>query len=236
MIKICICDDFPLVRRHLRLALEDVLESCKAEYTIAEVEDARQLLTATENYNLLFMDIQFGEDKIGMDVARQLRERDDGMVIVFVTSYADISYIQESIKIGTFRYITKPFKPQEIEELIVNVLTQKLPTASTLVVKTALGQQFITTKDIAYIEILHKHSLIVMKNGEEIECRENIRKLAQRLPRHTFCFAQISYLVNLDYISTIKHSKITMKNGAVISISRLYRAGFMDALHSKNWG
>ncbi|MDL2325307.1 LytTR family DNA-binding domain-containing protein [Ruminococcaceae bacterium OttesenSCG-928-A16] len=233
MFRICICDDEPMMRTTLYNLLDDALSRHKLEYHIYEVADARELLSSPRPIDMLFMDIQFGKDKIGFDVAKQLRENDEDLIITFLTSYQD--YMADSFKLDTFRYILKPAKPKDIEETIDSLINKLDARVKTIAAKTEFGVQLVNIREIAYIEINKRHSKMVMQTGETIAVKESLNDLVLRLPKQEFDFPQVSYLVNLRHISNIKNNVVTMMDGQTITIGRKFKDAFMKAFHNSAW-
>ena len=67
--------------------------------------NAAEFLSSAEKYDLVLMDIRM-PGLNGMDAARILRERDEGVQIVFITSLA--SYALQGYEVGALNYIVKP--------------------------------------------------------------------------------------------------------------------------------
>ena len=91
MLRIGICDDQIDARNTLRFQLEKVLyeESEQIVYEFSTGESAvRWLKKHPGEIDLLFLDVEMNGAN-GMEAARQIREFDKGICLVFVTGYTD---------------------------------------------------------------------------------------------------------------------------------------------------
>ena len=88
MIKIAVCDD----EIYIRTYLISLIQKQGVECEITAFADAAQYLTDKSSYDLLFLDIEFGQSPSvlnGMELAKQIREKelDQQPVLIFVTGY-----------------------------------------------------------------------------------------------------------------------------------------------------
>lgn len=91
-------------------------------YNIISAEnsaDAMEILEKTET-DVILLAINL-PDKSGFDVFRQIREKYD-VPIVFMTVDKNIETIQKAYEMGIEDYITKPFQPSVLKEVIHSVL------------------------------------------------------------------------------------------------------------------
>ena len=96
MLRIGICDDIYDARLVLRAALERVLEKRRVQGQFREFSSGEGLLRWLESHagelDLVFLDMEMGELD-GMETARRIRERDGGVLIVFITNMADFPLV-----------------------------------------------------------------------------------------------------------------------------------------------
>lgn len=97
--KIAICDDEPLHIEKIRSILPD--EETDTYTSPAILLDT---ITSGKRYDVLFLDIMMPEMD-GISLARELRELDEGMLIVFITS--KIEFMQTGYEVKAFRYLLK---------------------------------------------------------------------------------------------------------------------------------
>jgi DNA-binding NtrC family response regulator len=70
-------------------------------------------------YDLIITDLNMPE-MTGIDLVRNVREKDDFVEFIIITGYATLESAVEAIKIGAFDYIVKPFKLDELRVSIKN--------------------------------------------------------------------------------------------------------------------
>ncbi|HCP7039515.1 TPA: two-component system response regulator RgbR, partial [Clostridioides difficile] len=118
MIKIAVCEDEKETQLLIEDYLENILKDISIEYEIQKYISGEELLESNlKDIDILLLDIKM-EKLNGMDTARKIREVDDEMEIIFVTSLID--YVQEGYEVRAYRYLLKPI---ELEELKKHVLT-----------------------------------------------------------------------------------------------------------------
>jgi two-component system, NtrC family, response regulator AtoC len=109
---ILVVDDERLIRWSLTKRL-------KAEgYEVLEAETGREALDLLdEGVDLALLDYKL-PDIDGVTVLRQIKERDQDILVILLTAYATVETAVEAMKIGAYHFANKPF---ELEELVATV-------------------------------------------------------------------------------------------------------------------
>jgi two-component system, cell cycle sensor histidine kinase and response regulator CckA len=113
--KILVVDDEPIIG----LLLEQVLGQDGCDITV--VGDAAGALQATEDgaeFDVALVDKNL-PDRSGLEVIRDLKERQEDLEIVMITGYPSLDSAIEAMRVGAFDYLTKPFN--DINDLRVKV-------------------------------------------------------------------------------------------------------------------
>ncbi len=114
MAKILLVDDEPSILSVLSTLL-------KAEGYIVTAalggEKARDILASNEEFDLMISDIRMNPIN-GMDLLKIVHSTRPNMAVIMLTAYGSVETAIESLKLGAFDYITKPFK---VDELLVTV-------------------------------------------------------------------------------------------------------------------
>jgi len=71
-----------------------------------------------ENVDLVLLDIQL-PDMPGLEVLRVMRENDPEVEVVIITGYPTINLAVESIRLGAYDFLTKPFNPIAVVQIAV---------------------------------------------------------------------------------------------------------------------
>ena len=127
MIRIAVCDDERPVRNSIIKALERYRSETDTEMEIMEFSSADALLTSyPADVDLILLDIYMpGID--GMDAARSIREFDQEVCIIFITTMYQRAI--EGYKVRAFGFIRKPVSYEEfsheIGDAVRNILRSR---------------------------------------------------------------------------------------------------------------
>jgi DNA-binding NtrC family response regulator len=105
------------------LVVDDELSVCRScekiltreGYTVRSVLSGKEALSLLEQerFDILFTDLKMAEMG-GMELLSALRTRFPDIVPVVITGYATIASVVETMKLGAFDYLPKPFTPDEM--------------------------------------------------------------------------------------------------------------------------
>lgn len=74
--------------------------------------------------NIILTDIRM-PNLSGIDMIREMRDAEEPEVkVIFFSGYSDFSYAQESVRLGAFDYLVKPFTSAQILEVVLRAKTQ----------------------------------------------------------------------------------------------------------------
>lgn len=106
------------------------------------------LLESTTKFDILFLDIEVGEEN-GIEIAKVLRKRLPDCFIIVVTSYA--KYSLQGYKIQAARYLLKPIVPSllysELDEVLQQYKQEKIQVHN-----QRDDEEWICLHDISYLE------------------------------------------------------------------------------------
>jgi len=127
VIRVLVVDDDPIILRLLQLNLE--LEGHEVE-TAADGREALDRVNALEP-DLILLDVMMPEID-GFRVCEELRahDRTRDIPVVFLSAKAQASDIERGTAVGGDAYVTKPFDPQELVELIERLVADRRATTS----------------------------------------------------------------------------------------------------------
>ena len=113
MSKIMICDDEEGIRESLKLVLGD-------HYDLIAVDSGEQALHTlahAKDVKTVLLDIKMPKVN-GLDVLKEIKSKYPHVKIVMVTGYRSVETAAEASRLGASGYIVKPFKSEEILEII----------------------------------------------------------------------------------------------------------------------
>ncbi|MBN2061216.1 MAG: response regulator [Deltaproteobacteria bacterium] len=108
-----------------------ILDSCKLILTasgfdvvLAKSADSALKVLETQTPDILLMDVKM-PDRDGISLMGELKERFPKIPIVIMSGYMTQEVISESVKKGAIQVIAKPFTPDELVEVIQEVISEK---------------------------------------------------------------------------------------------------------------
>jgi len=227
MYRICICDDDIYILEHLYKMLLSYSFQRNVDFQIIKYCSANDLLTIDASFDIIFLDIQFHSQKDGIDIAKQLRTLGNSSLIVFITSFADMSI--KGYEAEAFRFVVKPLHEAKIFT-VMDSCFGKLQRNKILEIKTLDGFEFVRTQEIQFISSFARKRILYLDGEKQKSTWQTLKELYAVLPNTQFQYAQKSFIVNLDKITSISNNIITMKNGETISLSRNNKDVFFAAL------
>ena len=209
MINIGICEDELHYRVNIKDMLGDILSTYSINYKIYEFSSGEELLSNyPKDLDILIMDIQM---KIinGMDTARKIREFDQNLEIIFMTSFSE--FMQEGYEVKAYRYILKPISERKISRNIlpcINEIMKKKNHYLTINVKNYVDR--IKIDSIVYIET-DRPNILIYTNDNKYTTKMSISKIDKILREHGFFRCHNSYIVNLKLVESMNSN--TLKIG-----------------------
>ena len=209
MINIGICEDELHYRVNIKDMLGDILSTYSINYKIYEFSSGEESLSNyPKDLDILIMDIQM---KIinGMDTARKIREFDQNLEIIFMTSFSE--FMQEGYEVKAYRYILKPISERKISRNIlpcINEIMKKKNNYLTINVKNYVDR--IKIDSIVYIET-DRPNILIYTNDNKYTTKMSISKIDKILREHGFFRCHNSYIVNLKLVESMNSN--TLKIG-----------------------
>jgi DNA-binding NtrC family response regulator len=113
LLQVLLLDDEPIVGKRLQPALAKI--GCEVEVfqdPIAALARIRQ-----KSFDIVVTDIRMDEMD-GMQVLEAVREASPRTRVIMITGYAMIALAREAMEKGAFDFIAKPFKPDDLRQVI----------------------------------------------------------------------------------------------------------------------
>ena len=190
------------------------------DITYAAFQSPFELLTEIEKGirpDILFLDVVMPGQN-GMDVAKEIRQYDTNMKIIFLTSSPEFAV--ESYSVGAYFYQLKPIWEESFFRLMDAVLAEcEKKKKNSLILRSKDGITRIDLQQLEYCEVLGRKLLFHLENGAVLESAGSLDDLAGQLMQHSNFFRpHRSFLVNMEYIQNISSRSIKMVNDAEIPI------------------
>lgn len=229
MVTIAICDDEATFRRQVEEMLAEISAEQKVPLRALQFATPAALLAAREVYDVLLLDIVLEHELTGIHVGKILRARGVDIPIIIMTNHP--AYWQEGYTIGAFRYLLKPFTPQQLWANLCAAIQQKQGMQPKVRVTSNYVEKLIPIHKIVYVESYARKRKIVLVGDEVVETHTPIPQLREDINQSCFLEPQRGFLVNANHIDSLSRTGLTLVNGEIVNISRKYKAQFYRDLN-----
>jgi len=187
-IKVLLVDDEPDA---LDL-LENILQNKKGVVVVGKAENRNEAIRKMIDLQpyVIFQDIQMGETN-GLEMVDEYRKHHFTGKIVFITAYA--KYAIDAVKKAAFDYLLKPVDIDELDALILRLLSEQNPAQENsqaktekLKIPTRTGYSLVNTNEIIFCQADGNYTKIVTVDGEQITTAMNLGKIKTKLPSDIF--------------------------------------------------
>ncbi len=215
-----ICDD----EKNIRDMLEKHVKIICPGAEVLLFSSGKSLLSYTGNLDILFLDIQM-EGIDGMAAARELRQKENGVTIIFVTALEE--YVYQAFDVEAFHYLLKPFTWEKFAQVLKAALkkqTNEAPegkrTERSFLLKFGNAHVKIPIENILFAEVYNRKVVIHTREGNV----EYYGKLAdlEREAGEDFFRPHRAYLVNFKYILKYDARTIYLEGGEVLMAKQKY--------------
>jgi DNA-binding NtrC family response regulator len=150
--KVLVVDDEQGARDALKVILED-------DYEVTTAASGHEAIAYCQgsNYGLVFLDVAMPEID-GIETLKRLRTLDEPMDVVMISASDKAEQAVQSIKLGAYDYITKPFEPDDILSAVARVLEKQTLQREVRYLRSEIAHRYgeleIVSKDPRMLDIL----------------------------------------------------------------------------------
>lgn len=171
----------------------------------------------------------------GIDTARELRNTNQTVPIIFLTSSREFAV--DSYEVKAFNYLIKPIDQEHLFLILDEFLKTCHFAKSFFTAKTADGFCKIAISDVDYLEAQNKQVMLHLSNDKIIVIRELFSRCMEIFsPENGFCCCHRSYIVNLSNVERFSKTEVITIHNAVIPISRNSYATFKETYFNHMFG
>lgn len=227
--KIAICDDDNKIQEILREKLDRICQENGNVCQILCYSSGEELLEdghSGQEPDILFLDIQMpGRD--GMEIAEEVRRRQWGTVLIFVTALSE--YVYDAFDVGAFHYLVKPVREDKLRKIFLKALAQcekgqKEEPSAMIFVKRGGTSTAVLIDSIIYAEVFNRKITLHTTSGN-VEYYGKMTDLSQQVGDN-FYRTHRSYLVNMKYVEKYDAGTIWLEQGTAL-MSKKQFAGFV---------
>lgn len=233
--KIALCDDSVDQLEQIRHMILQ-WDNRPADLVISCFDNGDSLLQAhcAEPFDIIFLDVIMPLLS-GMETAKELRQTDKTVKVVFLTTSAE--YAVEAFTVKASSYLLKPLVPEKLHGCLDELSQELQSSARTICVRSAHALYRISVSNIEYIESQNKRIIFVLSNGQSISSSEPLYAYESKLTLEDGFFkCSRSFIVNIYRIDTFTAKEIRTQSGARIPISRSCHREFEQAYFSVLFG
>lgn len=188
---------------------------------------------------LYFLDIDIkNAEKKGLEVAKEIREKDELGMIVFVTTHSEFAPLTYAYKVSALEFISKeaPDLEQRIEECIKHVYSRKdnRDFGDPFIFENKYRKFKLPFSDLLYFETSDQpHKLVLISKKRRIEFYAKLSEIESLDNRLFKCHK--SFVVNLDNVIEVDKTNLVLYffNGESCLVSRRKMKYVSDWLSKK---
>lgn len=219
MLKFAVLDDMALDRDLLKNYIN---KFCRENNIMASIDlfaDGKSFLQSAKlnKYEVAFLDIYIGQED-GIEIASQLREFDDKLLIIFSTTSEH--HAIKSFRVRAFDYLVKPYTYLQFQE-IMNLCRKTILQKSLYIeVKEGRDTTQILLSDITYVDY-YNHYVQIHTKDIIIRTYMSFNDFWEKLNddgRFLCCYRNCA--VNMDEVAGISDNDFTITTGEIVPIAK----------------
>ena len=225
MIQIAVVED----NKEQAATLESYIRAYAAEYkitvSVSVFYDAVTFLDKYTPFHIVYMDIMMPMLN-GMDAAKALREKDQKVVLIFVTTMRQ--YAIQGYEVSAADFVVKPVSYPEFALKFTKVLSRlDQNSIPTVFIRTESSFVRLLPRDIRYVEVRGHHCVYHTESGEYRQY-QTMKAAEAALSKHGFVRCNNFLLVNLAHVDRIEGMDVHI-GSEVLQISHPRRKAFSEA-------
>ncbi len=221
--KILLCDDETAYLISLENYVQEYMKNHFLDCDITAVRDPAVILSNQMSFDLAFLDIQM-EGTDGIQLAQELRRRNEKTVLFFITNYE--AYQDAAMDLQALRFFKKPFDPARLYAGLDRAM-EYIDGSYVEVFLQEKGQlQKILVDTIRYITRENRKTMLIAQNGSKHCVGKTVDEWSRNLPQRFFYQVHKSFLVNLHYVSIYSNTELLLDDGTRIPIAPKKRPDF----------
>lgn len=215
--RIAICDDAAADREYVAAFVRHWAEHTGNTVQINTFPSSESFLfhyADKKDYDILLLDIEM-EAMDGVALAKQLRQENDTVQIVFITGFSD--YIAEGYEVAALHYLMKPVREEKLFS-VLDRAAEKLAKNELVLHFEQAGEMIrIPVYQIRYAEVMGNY--VTIHAAADITLKMTLGELEKSLDDRFYRVGR-SVIVNLTQISRVTKTEIKLSDNTAILLPR----------------
>ena len=226
-IRAAIAEDDPAFRAQLNGFLQQYAGDKQLEISVSAFEDGQALVSSFHpTYDVVFLDIEMPLLD-GMSAAEKIREKDNQVLLVFVTNVAH--YAVKGYAVQALDYILKPLNYMSFSAKMDRIVkTLQLRQEKSILLNSGSSMRRIPVSQILYVEVL-RHQVVYHLADELITVRGSLKEAENLLEGCSFGKCNSCFLVNLRHVRGVREDAVIVGQEE-LQMSRAKKKDFMQAV------
>lgn len=216
--RIAICDDNAESLRQICGLLDIYGQDHPLTYTAFD-SPADLLETLQEDcFDLFVLDVMMPKIN-GLDAAREIRQSDTQVPILFLTSSPEFAL--ESYQVRAAGYLLKPVSADRLFPLLQEFSLREEQLGDGLTIKTKAVMRRIPFGQIEYVEVQNRTVLLYLSDNSVQKISASLSGLEdQLLARPEFVKTHRAFLANMQWMRSLTSSGFVTASGHTIPVAR----------------
>ena len=167
-----------------------------------------------KDWDILLLDIEMGAMD-GVTMAKQLRQDNEAVQIVFITGYSD--YIAEGYEVAALHYLMKPVNKDKLFTVLDRALEKRKQEERCLNLEAYGEMVRIPFYEIRYLDVHQNYVTVHAKADYTV--KRTLGDFEKELDNR-FCRVGRAMILNLKYIQRVTKTEVRLSDGTVLPLPR----------------
>jgi DNA-binding LytR/AlgR family response regulator len=221
MLKIALCDDEELILLGLKKIINECANKNNWQIEVHNYTSGIELIKDINSFDTVFLDMDMPEID-GIETGKIICESNHNCKIIMATGRTD--RFKEAFLIHTFRFVSKPFEVNEIEDALQAIMQSRIGQEIIELYENRNLYQ-ISQRDIVYITAYDGYSEFTIQGKKVLRKESSLTELEAWLSHEIFFRVDRKYIVNMLKITSYHDGIIEMQDEK-IKVSRRKKKDF----------
>lgn len=215
--RVAICDDSGEDAEFVRELLEQWAQQRQIDIQVEVFPSAESFLfryAEDKAFDILLLDIEMGAMD-GMTMAKRVRQDNEAVQIVFITSYSD--YIAEGYEVAALHYLMKPVNRDKLLSVLDRALEKRKQQERCLNLEAYGELVRIPFYEIRYLDVHQNY--VTVHGKQDYTVKRSLGEFEKELDQR-FCRVGRGLIVNLKFIRKVTKTEVHLSDGTILPLPR----------------